>query len=283
MSASEERRMPFFVGLNRVMVSLGPLPDGRHCPYKCAFCYVDNGFSRYKSLSPDEIVQFVRSCTEHFETIYVSGDTDSFGPPRASIGIELIKKLSLLGVDLMFTTRSVLDNDQLDEVGEISETLRRSGRLLFACASIPRLHSGRYLESGNTPSPEKRIAFLKALKSRNVVTMLAIRPFLPIIPIQEYFEILSMCEECTDAVLGENWYVDTAGKIEQQVFRGPTPSNIEFVLRKMDFDTNTRWWKVWEGDHVRDAIKERCAQLGLPFFMRSQFAVDYIKGLQKPF
>lgn len=279
MPTSKNRKKPFFIGLNRIMVSLGPLHDGRNCPFKCAFCYVDHGFKNYMSSSPDEIVRFVRSCSEPFDIIYVSGDTDSFGSPRTSIGIKLLEELSSIGVDLLFTTRAVFDDNQLDAIGKIAQSLNRSGRLLFACISIPRLYSGGHLESENTPSPRERIASLQALKSRNAITMLTLRPFLPVILIQEYLEIISLCCDFTDVVLGENWYADTSGEIERQVFQGPTPCDVEFVQRRMDFNTNTKWWKVWESNKIRDAVEKHCEQLGLPFFMRSQPAVEHIREL----
>ena len=270
--------MPFFVGLNRIMLSLGSLPDGQHCPYRCAFCYGELGFSRYPSLSVSQIVASVKTCDADYDIIYVSGDTDSFAPPRTKTGIALLEGLSDLGVDLLFTTRTTFDARDLEALGSIARRLGESDHMLFGCISIPRLDSGGHLESTRTPTPRERVAALEALKKRGLRTVLALRPFLPIIPAREYIEIVSLCRGFTDLVLGECWYADEAGILERRVFRGPTPRDIAFARKKMDFDGNERWWKVWEAHETERAVRECCSSLGLPFFMRSQPAIEHLRN-----
>ena len=278
MTKQEKNEMPFFVGLNRIMLSLGPLSDGRNCPYDCAFCYVNQGFTEYSPLTIPQIIECVKDCDEHYDIIYVSGDTDSFAPPLTKIGIELLKALSDLDVDVLFTTRTTFDRKDLEDLSSIAHKLEQSNHLLFGCISIPRLDSGKNLESANTPNPRERIATLKALKDRGLHTILTLRPFLPIIPTSEYIEIVRLCHKFTDIVLGENWYVDEAGIIERQVFGGPTPLDIVFVRKKMDFDNNEKLWKVWEGNEIEQSLRNYCSSLGLPFFMRSSQAIEFIRS-----
>jgi hypothetical protein len=261
------------------MLSLGPLSKDRHCPYQCAFCYVDHGYGRYASLPVPEIVNAVRSSSAPYDIVYVSGDTDSFAPPRTDTGIELLDGLAGLGVDLLFTTRTTFETRHLAQLADIACRLARSGLLLFGCVSIPRLDSCSYLESANTPPTRARITTLRDLKERHLVTVLTLRPFLPVIPVAEYLEVVSMCRDFVDIVLGECWYADVHGILEQRVFRGPTPEDVRFVLREMDFDVNVNQWKVWEGAEVERAVRDHCAALGLPFFMRSRPAVEYARRL----
>lgn len=271
-------KQPFFIGLNRVMVSLGPLPDGRHCPYSCAFCYVNEGFLSYSSVPIPQIVEWVTKCDAEYDIIYVSGDTDSFAPPRTTAGIELLEQLADLGTDLLFTTRATFDTEELTALGRIAHKLAQLNRLLFGCISIPRLNSAEHLESINTPSPRERIATLKRLKEEGVKTLLTLRPFLPIIPAGEYREIIDLCRESSDLVLGEQWYVDEAGVIEGRVFQGPTPPSIKFASKKMDFDGNIRWWRCWEALELEQSLNGYCSRLKIPFVMRSQPAVDYLRA-----
>lgn len=49
---------------------------------------------------------------------------------------------------------------------------------------------------------------LKKLKENGLYTMLATRPFLPIIKSNEYIEIIKKSKNYVDAVLGETWYAD---------------------------------------------------------------------------
>ena len=53
------------------MVSLGPLSQKRHCPYHCAFCYVQDDFSSYVKLDIDEIVEFLIKNRDKYNIIYV--------------------------------------------------------------------------------------------------------------------------------------------------------------------------------------------------------------------
>ena len=112
-----------------------------------------------------------------------------------------------------------------------------------------------------------------------MVTVLAMRPFLPVIPPDEYVEIASICRPYVDVALGEVWYVDKTGILELKVFRGPVPSNVRYEEHEMDFDSNGKTWKVWDGAAPERRVADYCASVNLPFFMRSRPAVLYLRNL----
>lgn len=269
---------PFFVGLDRLMLSLGPLSDGRHCPYDCAFCYVGHGFSSYQSLSLADILEWVKSVHSSYSIIYVSGDTDSFAPPRTQMGLELLEALSELEVDLLFTTRMAFEPEHLKLLSKVAARQRRTGHLFIGCISIPRLRSGGHLESPNTPTPSERIETLRTLHELGLQTVLTVRPFLPVIPVAEYVELVEKCLATTDVVLGESWYADEGGILERRVFQGSAPEEVSFSRVKMDFDGNEQWWRVWSGSDIEKAIGNACADSTVPFFMRSLPAVEYLRA-----
>ena len=64
------------------MISLGPLTKFKYCPYNCAFCYVKSGFNKYPNFNINEIISYLKSNRKKYNIIYISGDTDSFAPPR---------------------------------------------------------------------------------------------------------------------------------------------------------------------------------------------------------
>jgi hypothetical protein len=261
----------------RAMVSLGPLSPKRFCTYACAFCYVHAGFTKYSSLSVNEILSYLKQNEGAFDIVYVSGDTDSLAPPRTGKGLELIEALATLGTDVLFTTRAVLRDKELDRLATICQALKSQGKLLFGCISIPRLRSAPHIEPKPVPSPEERLAVLRGLHKRGIVSVLAMRPFLPVIPIDEYIELARLAAPFVDAILGEVWYADKHGLLEQQVL-GPGESNrLGFVEHQMDFDDNNTDWKIWEGTDIRDAVAAFCAEIGVPFFMRSRPAVLHIR------
>ena len=79
---------PYFIGLDRAMVSLGPLTGSTYCTYKCRFCYVNGPYAKYSHRSPEEIIDWLTSRRDLYNIVYVSGDTDSFAPPRTADAIE---------------------------------------------------------------------------------------------------------------------------------------------------------------------------------------------------
>lgn len=261
----------------RAMVSLGPLSPTRFCTYACAFCYVHADFSPYPSLSVDVIHNYLRQKTGTFDIVYVSGDTDSLAMPRTSKGIDLIEALSTLGTDVLFTTRSHLGELELDRLASISRRLESQGKLLFGCVSIPRLRSAPHIEPKPIPSPEKRLDVLKGLHDRGIVTVLAMRPFLPVVPVDEYVELARLATPFVDVILGEVWYTDKGGLLERQVLGTAGSNKIDFKEHRMDFDDNDAVWNIWEGSHIRDAVMAYCADAGVPFFMRSRPAVLYVR------
>jgi DNA repair photolyase len=276
----------YFIGLGRAMISLGPYSKIRYCPYNCAFCYVQsNNFNRYVQLNAADIVSYLKDQKNKgkiFDIIYISGDTDSFAPPRTQLGINLIMALEELNSDITFTTRTIFSENQLIQLGAIAKRQKNKKLLLIASISIPRLYSANHLESVNTPAPIERITTLKKLKEMGLLTVLAIRPFLPIISVLEYKQIIDLAKEYIDVVLGEDWYVDPSGIIERRVFLGPTPQNITFNSSKMDFDSSKKSWKLWKAKEYTRAINKYCKELNIPFYMRSKPAFDYLRKKYYP-
>jgi len=276
-----ENKSPFFIGLNRTMVSLGPLSKIRYCPFNCAFCYVQSlDFNRYSHWDNIRIITYLKKAKKNgksFNIIYISGDTDSFAPPRTEQGIKLLESLEELNIDITFTTRTTFNKKELIRLGAIAKRQKNKKLMFVAAISIPRLDSATHLESGNTPKPRERIQTLKNLKEKGLFTILAIRPFLPIIPINEYKQIIDLSKDFVDIVLGESWYTDKKGIIEKRVFQGPTPSNIEFISHKMDFDYGGKEWKLWRANKEREAVEKFCRLHNIPFFMRSKPAFDLIR------
>lgn len=261
----------------RAMVSLGPLSPKRFCPYACAFCYVHADFSRYPSLPVEKIYEYLSSRVEDFDIVYVSGDTDSLAPPRTETGLDLIDALARLDKDVLFTTRAPLEESHLDRLASTSRRLKDSGNVLFGCVSISRLRSAPHLEPKPVPSPARRLEVLRGLHERDIVSVLAMRPFLPVVPASEYVELAKLATSFVDVILGEVWYADKAGVLERQVLGTNKAIPLVFEEHKMDFDSNDAVWKVWNGEEARAAVEAYCVGANVPFFMRSRPAIKYIR------
>ena len=262
------------------MVSIGPLSSKRHCPYSCPFCYVRADFLSYAKVSLETIREYLASNSGKYDIIYISGDTDSFARPRTSEGIALLRMCCTFGVDVMFTTRAVFSPSELREVIALSQGLSSSGNILFGCGSVAQLRHP-HIEPPPIARPSERIAQLKAYKGSGIVSVLAMRPFLPIVPTDEYLEIIDQAATAVDVILGETWYSDQTGVLDQGVFAAGTIPNYPHVLKRMDFDDNTAVWKVYAPEEKEAAIREHCLQLHIPFFMRSRPAIEHVRKLRR--
>jgi len=267
------RREPFELGEGRAMVSLGRLTTNRHCTYRCPFCYVNADYQSFGSRSPEQITDWVRRQEQDsFDVIYVSGDTDSFAPPRQSTGIELLERLAPVGKDLLFTTRAIFDEPALARLEELNRRLRADGRWLFGCVSICQWTVPR-LEPMPIAEPSVRAGQLVELSRRGLVAVLALRPFLPVVPLNDYSAILDACGTFVDLVLGEDWYADQGGRLEQAVLGAPSVG--PYIIERMPFDTNVSEWRVYKLEEHESHVREQCAARGLPFFMRSGPALNH--------
>jgi len=162
------------------MVSLGPVAATRHCSFRCPFCYVrEPAFVRYKSWPVEADLEWVRTNLSQINVIYVSGDTDSFAPPRTGAGLSLLGALADLGRDLLFTTRHVfVRSEEWHELKGIAERVRSVGRNPIACVSVCQL-SRPDLEPRPIAQPAVRIEQLGKLNAVGWTSVLAMRPIMP--------------------------------------------------------------------------------------------------------
>lgn len=269
----------FYIGNNRAMISLGPLTDKKYCPYSCAFCYVKSGFMKYMKLEIDDIIEFLKKNKGKYDIVYISGDTDSFAPPRTDKAIELIKRISeCIDVDITFTTRTTFNKDNLKKLKNINDYMKNKDCKLIASISVSRLSSANYIEPHPIPSPEERIETLKKLKQNGLYTILATRPFLPIINADEYIEIIKRAKDFIDVVLGENWYAND--NLINDVCKDYDINKINYVEKTMDFDNNDKVWKCYEAKETVEKVTQFCNENGIPFYMRSYPAIEYIRSIK---
>lgn len=265
------------------MVSLGPFNDYQHCPYRCAFCYVQDDFRSYAKLDIEQIVAFLISNRKKYNIIYVSGDTDSFAPPRSTLGIELLSRIvSAVQCDITFTTRSTFTEDEYKKLAEIISIQKESGYMFIAGSSITRYSENTsYLEPAPIPSPDERIIHVKKMKRLGAITMLGLRPFLPVVDVNDYITILDKVAPDLDIALGECFYFIPDGKIQQRVFPDGIPESIKNNVthnQEMTFDDNNSLWDVWNSDEYEKTVSEYCHKKNIIFAMHSEEALNEYKN-----
>lgn len=277
---SKELLRDFDLRDGRLMLSLGPLSAKKYCTFSCPFCYVhSNRFPSYEPRPVSEIVDWIRRQSKPFDIVYVSGDTDSFAPPRTGQGIQLLEALTEFKVDILFTTRSVFSDSNLESLALIQRAQSQNDKMLIGCVSISQLHHSS-LEPKPIPSPAERIKQLGHFKSLNIISILAMRPFLPVVPVEEYIELADSAKGFVDIVLGSNWFADQEGVLESKVIQGLRPRDFGVRHEKMDFYSSDATWKVLEDEIVEKKVREFCDCHNLPFFMRSLPAVRWLRSNQ---
>lgn len=270
--------IPFDIRDRRAMVSLGPLNETQYCTYMCPFCYVRAGFLSYRNLTITKILNWLEDHKSEFDIVYISGDTDSFAPPRTKTALELLEALLQLNKDVLFTTRAVLDEEDMNRLSDIAKMYNEKNLMLIGCVSITSWTT-KGIESANVPSPEKRVEELRKFKDVGIVPILAMRPFIPTVPISDYQLILEKTLGLVDVVLGESWYVDREGILEKRTLKN---CKIEsFTLCKMPFDDNDKIWKRYDGVDQETFCEEWCKQHNVLFFMRSLPAIKLLKARQE--
>jgi len=273
-------KAPFFIGLGRAMVSLGPVSNTGYCPYQCRFCYVQGPFPKYASATVNEIVSWLEDRRDQYDIVYISGDTDSFARPRTDEGLDLIEALLRLNVDVLFTTRHVFNDYELERLGSIAIRYRSQQLLLIGCISISQLHHPE-LEPPPIKSPYDRVQLLQKLQALGVITVLTIRPFIPSIAASEYSEIASLGGEFADVVLGGDLYLDPNGAVFENlqaaigtIDLATSPSRV----RALDFSLSNEDWITLTHSEAVSQVNLACETIGKPFFMRSGSAIRWIRG-----
>lgn len=276
---------PYFIGLGRAMVSLGPISNTSYCTYRCRFCYVQGPFPKYASATVPEIASWLESRREQYDIVYVSGDTDSFAQPRTAYGLDLLEELVRLDVDVLFTTRYVFSGSELERLGQISRRYRAKRLLLIGCVSISQLHYPE-LEPSPIGSPQLRAALLNEMQSLGIVTALTIRPFIPSIPASEYRAIASLAAEYGDVILGGDLYVDANGAVLGGIRRASPNLDLDLSvsqIRALDFSLANDDWMTLSHPEAVAEVSAVCHDLRKPFFLRSAGAIDWIRERRSVF
>jgi hypothetical protein len=273
---------PYFLGLGRAMVSLGPLRGGAFCPFRCRFCYVHGPYLRYASRSVEEIIDWLRGCRQRYDIVYVSGDTDSFARPRTAEGLRLLSQLAELNVDVLFTTRYVFTDAERRQLRGLFGRYRAMGRLLVACVSVAQLSHPR-LEPPPVPSPLARLRQARWLHDEGSTVLLTIRPFIPYVSDAEYAEIARLGGPHCAAILGGDWHVDQAGRIDLQARRAlgvPDRDQLDPAMAThgpLDSTNDGQEWLTYHHPAAAGAVGDVARRLHKKLFMRSAPAVDFVR------
>jgi hypothetical protein len=276
---------PFIILENRAMISLGPFSEQQYCQFACPFCYVNSAYLSYADWKVPDIIDWLVRGRESYDIVYISGDTDSFagGPARRESAIQLVEAIGDLEVEIMITTRALISDEHIKRLAAVASKLRSKGLFFFGCVSISQWQQRDgypNLEPPPIPSVVSRIEQLGKFKANGLVSVLAMRPFLPGVPTNDYCQIVDHCQHNVDIVLGKEWFADGDGAMDRPVMgdhAGEYQIKFDGAKIRMPFDDNNALWKVYNPKDVVAAVQAKCDELDLPFFMTSRPAVDWMR------
>lgn len=260
----------------KITVSLGGI-----CKLKCAHCYTNTrDFEHQKQLTVEETLKILEIKRGSFTTICISGDTDCFLDPYK--GIELIQKIvaNFTIENIMFTTRMIPPKEIIEELFLIGKICNERRQLFIPCISVVAFNCPNKIENNLlVPNTIERLEFLELLAGAGLPCFLTMRPTFPfeIIPFSEIVQILDYAKDAPAAVLGEVLLLDKDGVIERRL--GIDVGQSEYQESKLTFINQPLEWKKLYCKKEHDTIKEECYRRGMPFFLRSMSAINYLKKI----
>ncbi|GHT57517.1 hypothetical protein FACS18945_2030 [Bacteroidia bacterium] len=248
---------------------------GGKCPYNCAHCYtfIDK-YDTEKIQSIPEIVDNLRD--KQFNIIYISGQRENFVKPQD--GLELCEQLFReFCTDIMITTRNVFNKEELGRLERLNEKMKQTNRDLYVCSSIPALASYKKIEPSELmPLPQKRIEFLKDVRSLGIFSILTLRPLFPdpFIPISEPLAIIEQCKDFVDAVISSGVVIHESTLSRLKGFPENVDKKRQPIMSCLKRNVDVDYVNV-EKELLQ--IRNCCERLGLHFEKDSLSVVKYLK------
>jgi len=260
----------------KITVSLGG-----NCKLKCAHCYTNTrDFEHQNQKTVDEILKVLNERRGDFTTVCISGDIDCFLDPYK--GIELIQKIvtDFTTENIMFTTRIIPPKEIVEELFLIGNICNKRKQLFIPCISVVTFNYPNKIENSlMVPNTIERLEFMRVLVKAGIPCFLTIRPTFPfeIVPFFEIVQILDYIKDAPAAVLGEVLLLDKGGIIEGRL--GINIRQGEYQESKLTFINQPSEWKKLYCKKEHSAIKEECYRRGIPFYLRSMSAINYLKKI----
>ena len=248
------------------MVSLGPISTKRYCSYRCPFCYVEStNFVKYINWPVANTLRWARDNKEHFDIIYVSGDTESFAAPRTEDGLTLLEGLGELDVDLLFTTRFVFQSSEhWERLAGVAALVRSHKKLPISCVSICQFTVPE-LEPKPIAPPEFRADQLTRLLEAGWIPVLSMRPIFPSVPSSDFEHLLRSVAPNTKNALIAPYYFDPSSP---QL--SPMQPGRDIGVLSFDIGSYSGWQEIRPSEEVVDKIMAISKDLGIAVYWNSR-------------
>jgi DNA repair photolyase len=187
------------------------------CPLDCKYCFIDDlRFNQLKNVAylTEKQWDLIKKLPDNIRLIMLGCDTEFFQNKEEALSI--LTKLAETNRDVSVITKLSLSEDFIKRLGDINKRMRSHNNVLSFSVSLPCFESSKLWEP-KAPSPQKRIKTLQRAREAGLMTLVAIRPLLPNLNIQEIERIISSTKEYTDGYYSGPLYLkDFDDKIKSE-------------------------------------------------------------------
>lgn len=246
------------------------------CPLDCRYCFVDDmNFNQKKGVSylTEEQFELIEKLPEDIKLIMLGCDTEFFQNRRQSL--EILERLAKHSKDISVITKLPLSAEFVERLQEVNTRLGQSDNLMAFSISLTGLESAKFWEP-KVPSPEKRIETLKNVHNADIKTMVALRPLLPAVPVNELEDIIRQTKDyCVGYYSGPLYLKD----LDDELLGDRSKLNIEELQPHWMPEGNT-FHKVEKPGQMEELIR-LIASYNKPLFEGAAEGINYIKSNEK--
>lgn len=232
------------------------------CKSQCAYC-----FAKWDDLYVPPVNKEI-DCEENVLVYYPTCDTDfSLNP---NIYKEIISaynnEKSLI---FSFSTKNTISSTDIEKLIDLNNEIRHG----FVKVSVSFTTKYRIDEiENNTSSYEERIDLLRTLKQKGIKTSVILKPILPFIDNNEYFEILDDTKFINNYLIG-GLYINS----NNAFYLNYIQNNYLIANKKVKW-CNEAVWKYYEDKEKMNKIMEHIANNGGECFSSDEsFLLDVLK------
>lgn len=229
----------------------------KQCPFGCAYCFAI--LEQYKP--QPAFIQFAESLSG-VNVVYPSCDSElTLQPDYLSTLSTYIKSLRTPTI-ISFSTKSSIKASDLESLCELNRFMNNNELGFVKVGVSISTKDFVSIYEPNTPPYETRLTTLRSLMDTGIPYSLTLKPILPFIESNEYFEIIRDCKDIVSKVLIGGLYVDPSSNF----YKTHIYNKYQHTLRAVTWLDNEPQWPYILEDDKADAIRDYALRHGMMLY-----------------
>ncbi len=247
------------------------------CPLDCKYCFVgDLEYNQEKDVPylTSSQLELLEKAPKNISQLMLGCDTEFFQDKDGAL--KILDKLSSLNKDISVITKLSLSKNFIKQLKEIDNKLRRHKNFMSFSISLSSIESSEKWEP-KVPSPQKRIETLKRAHLVNLETLVALRPLLPDVSVDELEHLVIATKDYCFGYYSGPLYLK---KLDRSLV------DLEDHLLKIEkvqpywMPDNNIFYKI-EKIGQMESLKKILEQYNKPLFKGASEAMKYLKKYEK--